>query len=122
MSDDRTERLAGELYAALRERRVVAPLIEREHRYTLRERLDVRGNVLIAPQQADIDALVQRIGEGDLEQKIDSLRFVQGESAVDIADDISGGENLVRKSAATLDSDDLAAIWQYLQGLLKDKP
>lgn len=26
--------------------------------------------------------------------------------AVDIADDISGGENLVRKSAATLDSDD----------------
>lgn len=29
MSDDRTERLAGELYAALRERRVVAPLIER---------------------------------------------------------------------------------------------
>ncbi|OUM30818.1 methylhydantoinase [Pseudomonas sp. 1239] len=41
------------------------PLIEREHRYTLRERLDVRGNVLIAPQQADIDALVQRIGEGD---------------------------------------------------------
>ena len=37
--------------------------------------------------------------------------------AVDIADDISGGENLVRKSAATLDSDDLAAIWQYLQGL-----
>lgn len=41
------------------------PLIEREHRYTLRERLDVRGNVLIAPQQADIDALVQQIGEGD---------------------------------------------------------
>lgn len=41
------------------------PLIEREHRYTLRERLDVRGNVLIAPQQADVDALVQQIGEGD---------------------------------------------------------
>lgn len=37
--------------------------------------------------------------------------------AVDIADDISGGENLTRKSAATLDSDDLGSIWRYLQTL-----
>ncbi|GAB7531439.1 hydantoinase/oxoprolinase family protein [Pseudomonas sp. 3A(2025)] len=41
------------------------PLIEREHRYTLRERLDVRGKVLIAPQQDEIDTLVQRVAEGD---------------------------------------------------------
>ena len=41
------------------------PLIEREHRYTLRERLDVHGNVLIAPLQADIDALVEKVAEGD---------------------------------------------------------
>ena len=41
------------------------PLIEREHRYTLRERLDVHGKVLIAPQEGDIDALVERIAEGD---------------------------------------------------------
>ncbi|MFS2168571.1 hydantoinase/oxoprolinase N-terminal domain-containing protein, partial [Variovorax sp. Varisp62] len=40
------------------------PLIEREHRYTLRERLDVHGQVLIAPSKADIDALVERIAEG----------------------------------------------------------
>jgi dienelactone hydrolase len=38
-------------------------------------------------------------------------------SAVDLADDISGGENLVRKSAATLDSDDLGSIWRHLQSL-----
>jgi N-methylhydantoinase A len=41
------------------------PLIEREHRYTLRERLDVRGDVLIAPQAADIDALVEQVAEGN---------------------------------------------------------
>ncbi|WP_437883305.1 hydantoinase/oxoprolinase family protein [Pseudomonas sp. LRF_L74] len=41
------------------------PLIEREHRYTLRERLDVHGKVLIAPQQDEIDALVERIAAGD---------------------------------------------------------
>lgn len=41
------------------------PLIEREHRYTLRERLDVHGKVLIAPQKDDIDALVERIAAGD---------------------------------------------------------
>ncbi|MGO1208213.1 MAG: hydantoinase/oxoprolinase N-terminal domain-containing protein, partial [Pseudomonas putida] len=33
------------------------PLIDREHRYTLRERLNVKGQVLIAPAQAEIDAL-----------------------------------------------------------------
>ena len=43
------------------------PLIDREHRYTLRERLDVKGRVLIAPVQAEVDALVERIAEGDYE-------------------------------------------------------
>ncbi|NBA97191.1 hydantoinase/oxoprolinase family protein [Pseudomonas sp. R5(2019)] len=43
------------------------PLIEREHRFTLRERLDVQGEVLIEPRQADIDALVERIAEGEYE-------------------------------------------------------
>lgn len=43
------------------------PLIEREHRYTLRERLDVHGEVLIAPEQADIDVLVERVAEGGYE-------------------------------------------------------
>nr|WP_180205043.1 hydantoinase/oxoprolinase family protein [Pseudomonas sp. SbOxS1]NYU05053.1 hydantoinase/oxoprolinase family protein [Pseudomonas sp. SbOxS1] len=43
------------------------PLIEREHRYTLRERLDVHGEVLIAPEQSDIDALVERVAEGNYE-------------------------------------------------------
>ena len=43
------------------------PLIEREHRYTLHERLDVHGDVLIAPAQADIDALVERVAEGNYE-------------------------------------------------------
>jgi N-methylhydantoinase A len=43
------------------------PLIEREHRYTLRERLDVHGDVLIAPKQSDIDALVERVAEGNYE-------------------------------------------------------
>jgi dienelactone hydrolase len=37
--------------------------------------------------------------------------------AMNLADDISGGENLTLKSAPTLDSDDLAAIWRYLQTL-----
>jgi len=41
------------------------PLIDREHRYTLRERLNVKGQVLIAPAQAEIDALVERIAEGN---------------------------------------------------------
>lgn len=41
------------------------PLIEREHRFALRERLDVHGEVLIAPTQADIDALVEQVAEGD---------------------------------------------------------
>ncbi|MHA6130572.1 hydantoinase/oxoprolinase family protein [Pseudomonas fluorescens group sp. PF-1] len=43
------------------------PLIEREHRYTLRERLDVHGDVLIAPEPSDIDALVERVAEGNYE-------------------------------------------------------
>ena len=37
--------------------------------------------------------------------------------AVALVDDISGGEHLVLKSAATLDSDDLAAIWRWLATL-----
>ena len=43
------------------------PLIEREHRYTLSERLDVHGEVLIAPQGHEIEALVERIAAGDYE-------------------------------------------------------
>jgi N-methylhydantoinase A len=43
------------------------PLIEREHRYTLRERLDVHGEVLIAPQGQDVEALVERIAAGEYE-------------------------------------------------------
>ena len=43
------------------------PLIDREHRYTLKERMDVHGNVLIAPQQQDIDALVEQIAAQNYE-------------------------------------------------------
>ncbi len=43
------------------------PLIEREHRFTLRERLNVEGKVLLAPQAGDIEALVQQIAEGGYE-------------------------------------------------------
>ncbi|UVJ46242.1 hydantoinase/oxoprolinase family protein [Pseudomonas sp. LS1212] len=43
------------------------PLIEREHRYTLRERLDVHGEVLIAPQGCEIEVLVERIAAGNYE-------------------------------------------------------
>ncbi|MDD1963801.1 hydantoinase/oxoprolinase family protein [Pseudomonas putida] len=43
------------------------PLIEREHRYTLHERLDVNGQVLIAPSRTEIDELVERIAAGDYE-------------------------------------------------------
>lgn len=43
------------------------PLIDREHRYTLRERIGVSGQVLIAPEQKDIDALVEQIAQADYE-------------------------------------------------------
>ncbi|MFC5696714.1 hydantoinase/oxoprolinase family protein [Pseudomonas sp. GCM10022186] len=43
------------------------PLIEREHRFTLRERLNVEGEVLLVPQASDIEALVQRIADGGYE-------------------------------------------------------
>lgn len=42
-------------------------LIERSDRYTLRERLDAQGKALIAPDPADIDALVERIAQGGYE-------------------------------------------------------
>ena len=49
----------------------------------------------------------------DLEQKIDSLRFVQGESAVDIADEIER----LRKKSQTLVKDTYAKLspWQVAQ-------
>ena len=43
------------------------PLIEREHRYTLKERIGVDGNVLIEPQQQDIDDVVEKIAQGNYE-------------------------------------------------------
>lgn len=43
------------------------PLIEREHRYTLKERIGVDGNVLIEPQQQDIDDVVEQIAQGNYE-------------------------------------------------------
>ncbi|CAI3133025.1 Acetophenone carboxylase gamma subunit [Acinetobacter calcoaceticus] len=43
------------------------PLIEREHRYTLKERMDVHGKVLIAPDQKDIDVLVEQIASNNYE-------------------------------------------------------
>jgi len=44
-----------------------APLIERCDRYTLKERLDANGQVLIAPDAADIESLVDRIAAGGYE-------------------------------------------------------
>jgi len=44
-----------------------APLIERCDRYTLKERLDAQGQVLIAPDAADIESLVDRIAAGGYE-------------------------------------------------------
>ena len=43
------------------------PLIDREHRYTLKERMNVHGEVLIAPQQQDIDELVEQIAAQNYE-------------------------------------------------------
>jgi len=43
------------------------PLIERCDRYTLRERLDANGQVLIAPDAAEIESLVDRIEAGGYE-------------------------------------------------------
>ncbi|KAF5292679.1 hypothetical protein FQR65_LT20239 [Abscondita terminalis] len=43
------------------------PLIEREHRYTLKERIGVDGHVLIEPQQQDIDDVVGQITQGNYE-------------------------------------------------------
>ena len=37
------------------------PLLPRQHRFTLRERVDARGNVLIALDRADIEALADQI-------------------------------------------------------------
>ena len=36
-------------------------LIDREHRYTLKERVDIHGQILIAPEQKEIDLLVEKI-------------------------------------------------------------
>ncbi|WP_264756275.1 hydantoinase/oxoprolinase family protein, partial [Acinetobacter sp. MB5] len=43
------------------------PLIDREHRYTLKERIGVDGQVLIAPHQQEIDALVEQIAQNNYE-------------------------------------------------------
>lgn len=43
------------------------PLIDREHRFTLKERIGVDGQVLIAPQQQEIDALVEQIAQNNYE-------------------------------------------------------
>ncbi len=45
--------------------RLPPALIERAHRLTLRERIDAQGNTLIAPTEADIDALVTQIEQGN---------------------------------------------------------
>jgi N-methylhydantoinase A len=43
------------------------PLIERADRFTLRERVDAQGKVLVAPDAAEISALVERIAAGSYE-------------------------------------------------------
>ncbi|MFW1801929.1 hydantoinase/oxoprolinase family protein [Acinetobacter nematophilus] len=43
------------------------PLIDREHRYTLKERISADGQVLIKPQQQDIDTLIELIAQGNYE-------------------------------------------------------
>ncbi|WP_287907367.1 hydantoinase/oxoprolinase family protein [Acinetobacter sp.] len=43
------------------------PLIDREHRYTLKERISADGQVLIEPQQQDIDTLIELIVQGNYE-------------------------------------------------------
>lgn len=40
-------------------------LIDRSDRFTLRERVDVHGNVLIAPDEQELDALIEQIAAGD---------------------------------------------------------
>jgi N-methylhydantoinase A len=43
------------------------PLIERADRFTLGERIDAQGGVLLAPSEAQIEAVVDRIGKGGFE-------------------------------------------------------
>jgi N-methylhydantoinase A len=43
------------------------PLLPRQMRYTLEERVDAKGNVLIPLQRAEIEALVDEIAQGDYE-------------------------------------------------------
>lgn len=43
------------------------PLIERSDRFTLRERIDAHGKVLVAPDAAEISALVERLAAGAYE-------------------------------------------------------
>jgi N-methylhydantoinase A len=43
------------------------PLVERADRFTLRERVDAQGKVLVAPDQAEIVALVERLAAGGYE-------------------------------------------------------
>lgn len=43
------------------------PLIERANRFTLSERIDAQGGVLLAPTEAQIDAVVERIERGGFE-------------------------------------------------------
>jgi N-methylhydantoinase A len=43
------------------------PLLQRQMRYTLEERVDAKGNVLIPLQRAEIEALVDEIAQGEYE-------------------------------------------------------
>ena len=40
-----------------------APLLARNHRYVLNERIDAKGNILISLQQADVDALACKLAQ-----------------------------------------------------------
>jgi dienelactone hydrolase len=70
----------------------------------------------LAPMQDLLLARGYAVAVVNYRNEIPRLYGRQG-PAVALVDDISGGEHLVLKSAATLDSDDLAAIWRWLATL-----
>lgn len=67
----------------------------------------------LAPMQDLMIARGYAVAYVNYRNEVPRLYARQG-PAVNLADDISGGEGLTLKSAATLDSDDLAAVWRYL--------
>lgn len=67
----------------------------------------------LAPMQDLMIARGYAVAYVNYRNEVPRLYGQQG-PAVNLADDISGGEGLTLKSAATLDSDDLAAVWRYL--------